>query len=256
MNSTGALGSVDEGALQYIREVLPFAKRPVFLVVSIVNPHDVLFYPSQVRRCTGVCACAGRWHGKGGAPPPPARSADMRAPRPRHLIAPVQYEASGYSPSLLTGPILPPGAANESLATKPFAQQYYQTMVVGNLGPAQNLTQQTNYINFYANLIKQSDEYLVRGAGAAARAVFHAGGGHAGPASRVSAAACAATCGGTAHVHAPTPPPAARPPWPQVNTLNTLDAVGLTDRTIIIRTADHGEMGMAHGTLIQKNFNM
>ena len=43
---------------------------------------------------------------------------------------------------------------------------------------------------------------------------------------------------------------------PQVNTLNTLDEVGLTEKTVIIRTADHGEMGMAHGTLIQKNFNM
>lgn len=43
---------------------------------------------------------------------------------------------------------------------------------------------------------------------------------------------------------------------PQVNTLNTLDEMGLTDKTLIIRTADHGEMGMAHGTQIQKNFNM
>ena len=49
MNSTGAPGSVDEGALQYIREQLPLETKPVFLVVSIVNPHDVLFYPSQVR---------------------------------------------------------------------------------------------------------------------------------------------------------------------------------------------------------------
>ena len=32
--------------------------------------------------------------------------------------------------------------------------------------------------------------------------------------------------------------------------------MGLTDKTVIIRTADHGEMGMSHGTLIQKNFNM
>jgi hypothetical protein len=46
------------------------------------------------------------------------------------------------------------------------------------------------------------------------------------------------------------------PALPQVNTLNTLDAVGLTDKTVIVRTADHGEMGLSHGTLIQKNFNM
>jgi hypothetical protein len=42
----------------------------------------------------------------------------------------------------------------------------------------------------------------------------------------------------------------------QVNILNTLDAVGLTDKTVIVKTADHGEMGLSHGTLIQKNFNM
>ncbi|KAL4436669.1 hypothetical protein ABPG75_003808 [Micractinium tetrahymenae] len=158
MNSTGAPGSVDEGALQYIREVLPKATKPVFLVVSIVNPHDVLFYPNQ-------------------------------------------YEASGYDPALLTGPIKPPITANESLSTKPFVQQFYQKMVVGNLGPDQTLEQQTAYINFYANLIKKSDEFLV-------------------------------------------------------NTLNTLDAAGLTNKTLIVRTADHGEMGLSHGTQIQKNFNM
>jgi hypothetical protein len=72
-----------------------------------------------------------------------------------------QYEASGYSVSLLTGPILPPATANESLSKKPFAQQFYQKMIVGNLGPSQTLEQQTAYINFYANLIKKSDAYLV-----------------------------------------------------------------------------------------------
>lgn len=39
------------------------------------------------------------------------------------------------------------------------------------------------------------------------------------------------------------------------NVLETLDSLGLTDDTLIIRTADHGEMGMAHGGMIQKNFN-
>ena len=54
MNSTGAPGSADEGALQYIREQLPKATKPVFLVVSIINPHDVLFYPKQVHMCAIV----------------------------------------------------------------------------------------------------------------------------------------------------------------------------------------------------------
>ena len=59
---------------------------------------------------------------------------------------------------------------------------------------------QRNYINFYGNLMKSSDDYLVQ-------------------------------------------------------VLDTLDSLGLTNDTLIIRTADHGEMGLAHGGLRQKNFN-
>ncbi len=40
-----------------------------------------------------------------------------------------------------------------------------------------------------------------------------------------------------------------------VNLLDTLQATGLMDDTVVIRTADHGEMGLAHGGLRQKNFN-
>src|SRR5437870_13905463 len=39
-----------------------------------------------------------------------------------------------------------------------------------------------------------------------------------------------------------------------VQVLDTLDDLDLTDDTLIIRTADHGEMGLAHGGLRQKNF--
>lgn len=87
----------------------------------------------------------------------------LTAPLPAPFHTP-QYEASGYDPSLLTGPIVPPATVNESLSTKPFVQQFYQKMVVGTLGPSQTLEQQTAYVNFYANLIKQSDAYLVRAA--------------------------------------------------------------------------------------------
>ena len=38
--------------------------------------------------------------------------------------------------------------------------------------------------------------------------------------------------------------------------LNMLDSTGLTDSTVVIRTSDHGEMGLAHGGLRQKNFNI
>ena len=37
--------------------------------------------------------------------------------------------------------------------------------------------------------------------------------------------------------------------------LDTLEEQGLTENTLIIRTSDHGEMGLAHGGLRQKNFN-
>ena len=40
-----------------------------------------------------------------------------------------------------------------------------------------------------------------------------------------------------------------------VNVLDKLEETGLLDDTLIIRTADHGEMGLAHGGLRQKNFN-
>jgi len=57
------------------------------------------------------------------------------------------------------------------------------------------------YLNFYGNLMRASDEYLVQ-------------------------------------------------------VLDTLDATGLMDDTVVIRTSDHGEMGLAHGGLRQKNFNV
>jgi choline-sulfatase len=40
-----------------------------------------------------------------------------------------------------------------------------------------------------------------------------------------------------------------------VNILDSMQATGLLDKTLIIKTADHGEMGLAHGGLRQKNFN-
>ena len=57
-----------------------------------------------------------------------------------------------------------------------------------------------NYLNFYGNLMKASDAYLVK-------------------------------------------------------ILDTLEARGLLDNTLVIATADHGEMGTAHGGMRQKNFN-
>jgi arylsulfatase A-like enzyme len=38
--------------------------------------------------------------------------------------------------------------------------------------------------------------------------------------------------------------------------LDALDARGLTDNTVILRTSDHGELGMAHGRMRQKFYNV
>ena len=40
-----------------------------------------------------------------------------------------------------------------------------------------------------------------------------------------------------------------------VDVLDTLEAEGLLDNTLVVYTSDHGEMGMAHGGQVQKNFN-
>jgi arylsulfatase A-like enzyme len=40
-----------------------------------------------------------------------------------------------------------------------------------------------------------------------------------------------------------------------VNVLDKLEETGLFDNTLVIRTADHGEMGLTHGGMRQKNFN-
>src|SRR5204862_5158787 len=40
-----------------------------------------------------------------------------------------------------------------------------------------------------------------------------------------------------------------------VQVLDTLDDLGLTNDTLVIRTADHGEMGLTHRGQRQKNFN-
>lgn len=41
-----------------------------------------------------------------------------------------------------------------------------------------------------------------------------------------------------------------------VELMDTLDDLGLTQRTVVIRTADHGEMGGSHGGMVEKQFNM
>jgi len=46
MNSEGTPETGTEGAVQYLRDTAA-QSQPFFMVVSLVNPHDVLFYPSS-----------------------------------------------------------------------------------------------------------------------------------------------------------------------------------------------------------------
>src|SRR5205085_6825335 len=89
--------------------------------------------------------------------------------------------------------------ANESLSTKPAVQKEFRALSAG-LGPLPTLEMKRNYLNFYGNLMKSSDAYLVK-------------------------------------------------------ILDTLTRARLLDNTLVVATADHGEMGTSHGGMRQKNFN-
>ena len=157
MHSEGDVAAGDEGVIQYL-ETVADQQQPFFLVVSLVNPHDVLFYPGT-------------------------------------------YEQAGYDDSWLEGEIGLPASVNEDLRpTKPRVQEQFLRLFnfTGSINTPQK---KRNYLNFYGNLIKSSDQYLVQ-------------------------------------------------------ILDLLTRRGLLDDTVIIRTADHGEMGTTHGGMRQKNFNV
>jgi len=159
MLKDGPVQDGEEGVLAYLRKrARSVDPRPFFLVIGLVNPHDVLFYPAQ-------------------------------------------FNASGYSPALLEGPVDVPATYFESLATKPAVQEQWVRFNLATGGAPADVVQARKYVNFYANLVKQTDAYLN-------------------------------------------------------TTLNLLDELGLTDDTVVIKTADHGEMAMSHQGQIQKMFNM
>lgn len=157
MHSDGEVAAGQEGALRYLREAAG-KQQPFFLIVSLVNPHDVLAFPNI-------------------------------------------WQDGGYDPSWLEGEIALPETVADDLATKPSAQRAFQQRLNAGLGRLPNAAAQRAYLNFYGNLIKATDAYLVE-------------------------------------------------------LLDTLQEVGLFENTLVIRTSDHGEMGMAHGGLRQKSFNV
>ena len=156
VESKGADAAGAEGTLEYLDTVATL-QQPFFLVISLVNPHDVLFYPSRT------------------------------------------FDEAGYDESWLAGDIEVPSTADEDLSSKPSVQEEF--LRIFNLtGKPRKDVEKRAYLNFYGNLMRSSDNYLVE-------------------------------------------------------VLNKLEAKGLYDDTLIIRTSDHGEMGLSHGGLRQKNFN-
>jgi arylsulfatase A-like enzyme len=160
MDDDGQWQAGREGALTFLTSEAA-AQQPFFLIISLVNPHDVLFYPN-------------------GFTIDPSTNA-------------------GYDPSWLVGDIDLPATVDEKLLTKPTVQKEFLLLSLA-LGDLRTPEMKRNYLNFYGNLMKSQDDYLVQ-------------------------------------------------------VIDTLEAQGLLDNTLIIRTADHGEMGLAHGGLRQKNFN-
>jgi choline-sulfatase len=154
MDSVGE--GADEGVLQYLGSTAA-RQQPFFMVISLVNPHDVLFYPSKT------------------------------------------FTEAGYDETWLKGDVPIPATNEEDLSTKPTVQEEF--LKIFNLtGKPKSEEEKRAYLNFYGNLMRSSDSYLV-------------------------------------------------------NVLDKLEQTDLLDDTLIVRTADHGEMGLTHGGLRQKNFN-
>jgi choline-sulfatase len=112
------------------------------------------------------------------------------------------WNTYGYTNADLAGTIALPGSVDEDLviARKPAAQAQ-SLLAMAGLGVLGTAARQTDYLNFYGNLLCQADARIGQD-------------------------------------------------------LDALDARGLTDSTIVVRVSDHGEMGMAHGGLRQKMFNV
>jgi len=108
------------------------SSKPFCLIVSLVNPHDVLSYPKSYNAPPNATTCE---------------------------------PAGGYTDDPWLNPFVPaiqlPPTATERLTAnyKPAAQQaVLRSMAVG-LGTL-NPTQQTNYLNFYARLMILADQHL------------------------------------------------------------------------------------------------
>ncbi|GAB2447290.1 hypothetical protein GCM10027062_31200 [Nocardioides hungaricus] len=123
LNADGDAEDGAEGVLKFINDRAD-ATRPWCLVVSLVNPHDVLFYPGPPNQTT-----------------------------PKYIEA-------GYDPSWLEGDIGLPVTYDEDLSTKPRCQAQFAKLF-GASGPLPTRETKLNYVNFYGNLLKLADSHLV-----------------------------------------------------------------------------------------------
>ncbi len=155
MDNDGDVAAGEEGVLQYLNTRNGSGK-PFCLIVSLVNPHDVLLYPKN-------------------------------------------YVEGGYDDTWLEGDIKLPETVDQGFENRPSAHERF-FRIFNLTGKLDTNEKKLAYLNFYANLSKLVDGYLVE-------------------------------------------------------ILDSLEANGLIDDTVVIRTADHGEMGLSHGAMRQKNFN-
>lgn len=119
---------VEASAVEFIRNYEKnHGDKPLFLVVSLVNPHDVLSYPGL----TSTSATDGPL-----------------------------YQQAGYQDSDFdTIPVKLPLTVNEDLSTKPKVQTVWKAVCQAN-GPIQNEDKATKYVQFYAYLTSLVDKEI------------------------------------------------------------------------------------------------
>ena len=182
---------------RYIQDALAFLQnkidnpggKPFCLVISLVNPHDVLGYPTNLANGGYIPAQNPDWEGN-----------QWLADQQGVALADADWTAD------TTPPIELPPTVGENLQTnfKPSVQQAY-LLVCASLGPLITPQVQRQYLNFYGNLISYTDYQFNK-------------------------------------------------------ILQLLDGSpagrAIRNTTWMIRTADHGEYGLAHGGLRQKSFSI
>ena len=147
-----------EGALQYVAEVAPL-QQPFFLVVSLINPHDITGYPSQLFTKAG---CDPAWL-EGDLPLPPTAGESLLPTKPYAqwdfnrifdiLIGPVDTAEKQRNYVNLYGSLLKVADANLVELLDALAPLINDTLIIktsdhGETGLSHELTRQKCY-NYY-----------------------------------------------------------------------------------------------------------